>query len=92
MPSHTVTFTPAAERQLGTLAFTAREMAAAAIVTLAFNPRPLGAVCLDEASHLWRLRVRSCSIVYRLDDREIAVARVSVSAPGKPEPAERAAR
>jgi len=67
-----VELTPAAARQLAKFDGQAREMVAAAIVTLGANPRPPGCVKLSGADDLWRLRVRDYRVIYRiLDDRLI---------------------
>lgn len=72
MAVYRVELTPAADRQLGKLKGNAREMVAAAIVTLGFNPRPSGCVKLSGSDDLWRLRVRDYRVIYRtLDDRLI---------------------
>jgi mRNA interferase RelE/StbE len=72
MPEYRVELTPAADRQLATFKGPVLEMVAAAIVTLASNPRPVGYVKLSGSDDLWRIRVRDFRVIYRiLDDRLI---------------------
>lgn len=78
MATYRVVLTPAAARQLAKLSRGAREMVAAAIVTLASNPRPPGAVKLAGAEHLWRIRVRDFRIVYTIVAKELTVSVVKI--------------
>lgn len=78
MPAYRVDLTPAADRQLAKLSRQAREMVAAAIVTLAANPRPPGAVKLAGAGDLWRIRVRDYRVVYTVVARELLVTVVKI--------------
>jgi len=78
MTEYKVELTPAADRQLAKLKGPAREMVAAAIVTLAFNPRPVGCVKLSGADDLWRIRVRDFRIIYRILDDRLIVTVVKV--------------
>jgi len=73
-----VEFTPAAARQLGKLQGQAREMVAAAIVTLGRNPRPAGCVKLSGPGDLWRVRVRNYRVVYRIEDDRLVVTVVKL--------------
>jgi mRNA interferase RelE/StbE len=78
LPAYRVVFTPAADRQLGKLPHQAREMVAAAIVTLASNPRPSGAVKLAGAVDLWGIRVRDYRVIYTIVAREQVVTVVKI--------------
>jgi len=78
MAAYRVLLTPAADRQLAKLPRQAREMVAAAIVTLAANPRPPGAVKLAGAADLWRIRVRDYRIIYTAVSRELIVTVVKI--------------
>jgi mRNA interferase RelE/StbE len=73
-----VVLTPAADRQLAKLPRQPREMVAAAIVTLASNPRPPGAVKLAGAVDLWRIRVRHYRVIYTVVSGELIVTVVKV--------------
>ena len=78
MAAYRVVLTPAADRQLAKLSRQAREMVAAAIVTLAANPRPPGAVKLAGADDLWRIRVRDYRVVYTVVARKPVVTVVKI--------------
>jgi mRNA interferase RelE/StbE len=78
MSAYRVVLAPAADRQLAKLPREAREMVAAAIVTLASNPRPPGAVKLAGAVDLWRIRVRDYRIIYTIVAGELVVTVVKV--------------
>ena len=78
MAAYRVVFTPAADRQLAKLPRQAREMVAAAIITLASNPRPPGAVKLVAAANLWRIRVRDLRVIYTMVANELIVAVVKI--------------
>ena len=78
MPDHRVEFTPAADRQLATLSRQAREMVAAAIVTLAGNPCPPGCVKLSGSADLWRIRVRTYRVVYTIVDERLIITIVKI--------------
>jgi mRNA interferase RelE/StbE len=78
LPAYRVVFTPAADRQLGKLPQQAREMVAAAIVTLASNPRPPGAAKLAGTVDLWRIRVRNYRVIYTVVSRELIVTVVKI--------------
>jgi mRNA interferase RelE/StbE len=72
MAAYRVVLTPAADRQLAKLPRHAREMVAAAIVTLASKPRPSGCVKLSGQDDLWRVRVGDYRVIYAIaDDRRI---------------------
>ena len=73
MTASHVFLTPAADRQLAKLPRQAREMVAAALVTLGSNPRPTGCVKLSGTTDLWRLRVRDYRIVYTIADDRLIV-------------------
>ena len=74
MPAYRVVVTPAAERQLGKLRRSDREMVAAALVALAQNPRPAGCKKLQGATDLWRLRVGRYRVIYStLDDKLLII-------------------
>jgi mRNA interferase RelE/StbE len=78
MPAYRVVFALAAERQLARLPAHAREMVAAAIVTLATNARPPGCVKLAGVDDLWRIRVRQYRVIYQIRDRELIVTIVKI--------------
>jgi mRNA interferase RelE/StbE len=78
MTEYRVVLAPAADRQLAKLPRQAREMVAAAIVTLASNPRPSGAVKLSGAVDLWRIRVRDYRVIYAIVSGELIVTVVKV--------------
>ena len=70
---YTVLLRPAAQRQLGKLSGPLSIALHGAILALADDPRPRGAVKLVARSGLWRVRVRIFGqpwrIVYQIDDR-----------------------
>jgi mRNA interferase RelE/StbE len=78
MSAYRIVFTPAADRQLAKLPRPAREMVAAAIVTLASNPRPAGSAKLDGAADLWRIRVRDYRVIYTVRSGELVVTVVNI--------------
>ena len=78
MAGYRVVLTPAAERQLAKLPRQAREMVAAALVTLATNPHPAGCVKLAGSDDLWRIRVRQYRVIYQILDAELIVTIVKV--------------
>ena len=78
MAAYSVVVTPAADRQLAKLPRQAREMVAAAIVTLSSNPRPPRAVKLAAATDLWRIRVRDYRVIYTAVSGELIVTVVKI--------------
>jgi mRNA interferase RelE/StbE len=78
MAAYRVVLTPAADRQLAKLPREAREMVAAAIVTLASNPRPPGSAKLAGAADLWRIRVRDYRVIYTVLSGELVVTVVKI--------------
>jgi mRNA interferase RelE/StbE len=78
MAAYRVVFTPAADRQLAKLPRPAREMVAAAIVTLATNPLPPGVVKLAGAVDLWRIRVREYRVIYTIVSGDLIVTVVKI--------------
>ena len=78
MAAYRVVVTPAADRQLAKLPRQAREMVAAAIVTLASNPRPPGSAKLTGADDLWRIRVRAYRVIYTIVAGELIVTVVKI--------------
>jgi mRNA interferase RelE/StbE len=78
MAAYRVVLTPAADRQLAKLPRQAREMVAAAIVTLASHPRPSGSAKLAGAADLWRIRVRDYRVIYTVRSGELVVAVVKI--------------
>jgi mRNA interferase RelE/StbE len=78
MAAYRVVLTPAADRQLAKLPRQAREMVAAAIVTLASNPRPPGSAKLAGAADLWRIRVRDYRVIYAVLSGELVVTVVKI--------------
>ncbi len=53
-------------------------MVAAAIVTLAANPRPPGAVKLAGTADLWRIRVKNYRVIYTVVSTELIVTVVKI--------------
>ena len=78
MAGYRVVLTPAADRQLAKLPGQPREMVAAAIVTLASNPRPPGCVKLAGAADLWRIRVRDYRVIYTVVAGDLIVTVVKI--------------
>ena len=78
MAVYRVVLTRAAERQLAKLSRQAREMVAAALVTLGINPRPVGCVKLAGSDDLWRIRVRQYRVIYQILDAELIVTTVKI--------------
>jgi mRNA interferase RelE/StbE len=78
MNAYRVVLTPAADRQLAKVPREAREMVAAALVTLASNPRPPGAVKLAGTLDLWRIRVRNYRVIYTVASEELIVTVVKI--------------
>jgi mRNA interferase RelE/StbE len=78
MNAYRVVLTPAADRQLAKVPREAREMVAAALVTLASNPRPPGAVKLADTLDLWRIRVRNYRVIYTVASAELIVTVVKI--------------
>ena len=78
MAAYRVVLTPAAERHFAKLSHQSREMIAAALVTLATNPRPPGCVRLAGAEDLWRIRVRQYRVIYQILDDELIVVVVKI--------------
>ena len=78
MPGYAVTLTPAAERHLAKLGRTDREVVAAALVTLAHNPRPTACRKLHGTPDLWRLRVGRFRIIYAIIDERLVVIAVKI--------------
>lgn len=78
MAAYRVVLTPAADRQLAKLPGQAREMVAAAIVTLGSTPRPPGCVKLAGATDLWRIRVRDYRVIYRVVAGDLIVTVVKI--------------
>jgi mRNA interferase RelE/StbE len=76
-----VAFAPAADRQLAKLPRRAREMVAAAILTLRSNPRPPGGVKLAGSDDIWRIRVRDYRVVYAVRDFMLVVTVVKIGHP-----------
>jgi mRNA interferase RelE/StbE len=62
-----------AEKQLAALDKPIRERVAAAIDALAETPRPSGAIAMQGAAGLLRIRVGSYRVVYTVSDRELIV-------------------
>jgi mRNA interferase RelE/StbE len=77
MNAYRIVLTPAADRQLAKLQREAREMVAAALVTLASNPRPTGAVKLAGTVDLWRIRVRN-RVIYTVASGKLIVTVVKI--------------
>jgi mRNA interferase RelE/StbE len=50
-----------------------------AILGLVGNPRPSGCVRLSGQSHLWRIRVGDCRVLYEIQDEQLLIYIVSVA-------------
>ena len=78
MTTYTVELTAAARQQLTSLERRPREMAAAVISALSFNPRPHGCVKLAGRESLWRIRFSRYRIVYRIEHARLLVLIVKI--------------
>ncbi len=80
---YTIVVRPAAQRQLAGLRGPLSVALHGAIITLADNPRPPGAVKLVGGSNLWRIRIRidglPWRVVYQIDDHETMIRVVRVA-------------
>ena len=78
MPAYSVGLRASAEKQLAGLDKPIRERVAAAIDALAATPRPSGAIAMQGAAGLLRIRVGSYRVVYTVSDRELIVLVIDI--------------
>ena len=78
MPAYRVGLRAGAEKQLAALDKPVRERVAAAIDALAETPRPSGAIAMQGAAGLLRIRVGSYRVVYTVSDRELIVLVIDI--------------
>lgn len=78
MPAYSVGLRASAEKQLAALDKPVRERVAAAIDALAETPRPSGAIAMQGAAGLLRIRVGSYRVVYTVSDRELIVLVIDI--------------
>ena len=78
MPAYSVGLRAGAEKQLAALDKPVRERVAAAIDALAETPRPSGAIAMQGAAGLLRIRVGSYRVVYTVSDRELIVLVIDI--------------
>jgi len=74
-----IIFKPRARRELEKVPNAVGERIAAAIDTLAFEPRPPGCKKLVNQENLWRIRVGDYRIVYQVHDRQLIVLVVRIA-------------
>lgn len=78
MRTYTVELTAAARQQLKSLEYRPREVAAAVMGALSFNPRPPGCAKLAGSEDLWRIRFSRYRIIYRIEDARLLVLVVKI--------------
>ena len=78
MPAYSVGLRASAEKQLAALDKPVRERVAAAIDALAETPRPSGAIAMQGAAGLLRIRVGSYRVVYAVSDHELIVLVIDI--------------
>jgi len=78
VPAYSVGLRASAEKQLAALDKPVRERVAAAIDALAETPRPSGAIAMQGAAGLLRIRVGSYRVVYAVSDRELIVLVIDI--------------
>ncbi len=78
MPAYSVGLRASAEKQLAALDKPVRERVAAAIDALAETPRPSGAIAMQGAAGLLRIRVGSYRVVYAVSDRDLIVLVIDI--------------
>jgi mRNA interferase RelE/StbE len=78
VPAYSVGLRASAEKQLAALDRPVRERVAAAIDALAETPRPSGAIAMQGAAGLLRIRVGSYRVVYTVSDRELIVLVIDI--------------
>jgi mRNA interferase RelE/StbE len=76
--AYTVQVLPSAQRQLAKLDPPIRKRIAAAIDSLADDPRPAGAKKLQGGETTWRVRVGDYRILYDIHDRQALVLVIEV--------------
>lgn len=79
MPAYRVEYKPAANRDFERLPEQAQRRIVIAIDRLADNPRPRGAVKLSASDDIYRLRVGSYRIMYKVADEQslVLIARIA---------------
>jgi mRNA interferase RelE/StbE len=78
VPAYRVGLRASAEKQLAALDKPVRERVAAAIDALAKTPRPSGAIAMQGAAGLLRIRVGSYRVVYTVSGRELIVLVIDI--------------
>lgn len=78
MPAYRVGLRASAEKQLAALDKPIRGRVAAAIDALAETPRPPGAIAMQGAAGLLRIRVGSYRVVYTVSDVELIVLVIDI--------------
>jgi len=78
VPAYSVGLRASAEKQLAALDKPVRERVAAAIDALAETPRPSGAIAMQGAAGLLRIRVGSYRVVYAVSDHELIVLVIDI--------------
>jgi len=78
VPAYSVGLRASAEKQLAALDKPVRERVAAAIDALAETPRPSGAIAMQGAAGLLRIRVGSYRVVYAVSDRDLIVLVIDI--------------
>jgi mRNA interferase RelE/StbE len=78
VPAYRVGLRASAEKQLAALDKPVRERVAAAIDALAETPRPSGAIAMQGAAGLLRIRVGSYRVVYTVSGRELIVLVIDI--------------
>ncbi len=73
-----VEFTPAAKRQIKKLIEPVQLAIVERLEQLAENPRPPGALKMQGAESLYRIRVGDYRIIYEIQDRTLLIAVVKV--------------
>ncbi len=68
MAEYTITFTRAAQKELGRLSYELEDRILMKIKLLRSDPRPRGCVKLRGDEELWRIRVGDHRIIYAIDD------------------------
>lgn len=76
--SYQVEFTPAAKRQIKKLIEPVQLAIVERLEQLAENPRPPGALKMQGAESLYRIRVGDYRIIYEIQDRTLLIAVVKV--------------
>ena len=77
--AHTIEFRPGARRDFQRLSPDGQSRLRLPIDALAQTPRPPGCKKLRGATHLWRVRVGDCRIVYQIHDAVLLVVVVTIA-------------